>query len=259
MQLAGKVALITGGGSGIGRATAIMFSEEGAKVAVVGRREGRLRETVQQCRGGAEQAMVLAADVSQPDQMEQATTALIERWGRLDVVFANAGILGVLAPIDEISSDEWDRTLAVNLRGTFLTVKYAIPHMKQRGGSIIITSSVNGTRQFSGTGHTAYSCSKAAQVAFAKMAALELARHKIRVNVICPGWVETDVAQSATRRNLERIRVPIEFPEGPWPLAGKEASPEQVARLVLFLASNSSDHITGTEVWIDGGETLMRG
>ncbi len=259
MQLTGKVALLTGAGSGIGRAAAIMFAEEGARVAALGRTEWKLQETVQLCKGSGQEVMALAADVSQADQMQQAVAKVIERWGRLDIVFANAGILGVLAPVEDITPEEWDRTLAINLKGTFLTVKYAVPHMRKQGGSIVITSSVNGTRQFSGAGHTAYSCSKAAQVAFAKMTALEFARDKIRVNVICPGWVATDVAESAERRDLERIRVPIEFPEGPWPLAGDQARPEQVAQLALFLASDASDHITGTEIWIDGGETLLRG
>ena len=258
MQLAGKVALITGGGSGIGRATAVMFTEEGARVAVLGRSEGKLQQTVALCQP-SDRAMALVADVSQADQMEQAVAKVVERWGRLDVVFANAGILGVLAPVDDITAEEWDRTLAINLRGTFLTVKYAIPHLRKRGGSVIITSSVNGTRQFSGLGHTAYSCSKAAQVAFAKTAALELSQDKIRVNAICPGWVVTDIAESAERRNLDRIRARIEFPNGPWPLEGREATAEQVARLVLFLASDASDHITGTEIYMDGGETLLRG
>jgi len=144
--------------------------------------------------------------------------------------------------------------------GTFLTVKYAIPHLKARGGSIIVTSSVNGTRIFSNTGASAYSSSKAGQVAFTKMAALELAKHRIRVNVICPGAITTNIEESTEKRDIEREREPVEFPEGKIPLTdGKPGTARQVADLVLFLASDASSHITGTEVWIDGAESLLMG
>jgi NAD(P)-dependent dehydrogenase (short-subunit alcohol dehydrogenase family) len=124
---------------------------------------------------------------------------------------------------------------------------------------VIITSSVNGTRIFSNTGATAYSCTKAAQVAFTKMVALELAKHRIRVNVICPGAIETNINESTEQRDLEEIREPVEFPEGSIPLTdGKPGSAEQVAQLVLFLASDASNHMTGTEMWIDGAESLLQ-
>lgn len=156
--------------------------------------------------------------------------------------------------------EEWDKTLAINLKGTFLTVKYAAPYLKQRGGSVIITSSVNGTRIFSNTGATAYSCSKAAQVAFTKMVALELAKHRVRVKVICPGAIETAIDENTDRRNLEHIREPVEFPEGQIPLTdGEPGTSEQVAQLVLFLASDTSSHISGTEIWIDGAQSLLQG
>jgi NAD(P)-dependent dehydrogenase (short-subunit alcohol dehydrogenase family) len=124
---------------------------------------------------------------------------------------------------------------------------------------VIITSSVNGTRIFSNTGATAYSCSKAAQVAFTKMVALELAEHRVRVNVICPGAIDTNIEESTERRDLEKIQEPVEFPEGHIPLTdGKPGTSEQVAQLVFFLASDASSHITGTEIWIDGGESLLK-
>jgi NAD(P)-dependent dehydrogenase (short-subunit alcohol dehydrogenase family) len=141
-----------------------------------------------------------------------------------------------------------------------LTVKYAVPHLKKRGGSVIVTSSVNGTRMFSNTGATAYSCSKAAQVAFTKMVALELAPDKIRVNVVCPGAIETNIGETTEQRDLEKIRVPAEYPEGTIPLtAGKPGTAEDVAQLVLFLASDASRHISGTEIWIDGTSSLLLG
>jgi NAD(P)-dependent dehydrogenase (short-subunit alcohol dehydrogenase family) len=259
MQLADKVALITGAGSGIAKATSLLFASEGAKVAALGRSDDELKQTVEEIQAKGGEAIPVVADISQPDQMQQAIQKIEQQWGRLDIVFANAGINGVWASLEELTPEDWDKTLNINLKGTFLTVKYAVPLLKQRGGSVIITSSVNGTRIFSNTGATAYSCSKAAQVAFTKMVALELAKHKIRVNVICPGAIETNIDENTDRRNLEHIQEPVEFPEGKIPLTdGKPGTSEQVAQLVMFLASDLSSHITGTEVWIDGAESLLK-
>jgi len=259
MQLEGRVALVTGGGEGIGRAAALLLAAEGARVAVLGRhRENLDPVTAEITRRGGE-AMAVCADVSDPERMQAAVGEVVRRWERLDIVFANAGINGVWAPLEELEPEEWDRTLSTNLKGTFLTVKYAVPHLKRRGGSVIVTSSINGTRVFSNTGASAYSSSKAGQVAFAKMAALELAPWKVRVNVICPGAIETSIDENTERRNLERVRTPVEFPDTDKPLKRRPGSAEQVARLVLFLASDASDHVTGTELWIDGAESLIRG
>lgn len=261
MQLAEKVALITGAGSGIGKAAALLLAKEGAKIAALGRTEDdELKDTVSKIQNAGGEAIPVAADISQPDEMQQAVQQVANQWGRLDIVFANAGINGVWAPLEELEPDEWDKTIDVNLKGTFLTVKYAVPYLKKQGGSVIITSSVNGTRIFSNTGATAYSCTKAAQVAFTKMVALELAESRIRVNVICPGAIETNIDESTEQRDLDKVREPVEFPEGRIPLTdGKSGSSEQVAQLVLFLASDTSSHITGTEIWIDGGESLLMG
>jgi NAD(P)-dependent dehydrogenase (short-subunit alcohol dehydrogenase family) len=259
MQLEGKIAWITGGGSGIGKATARLFAQEGAKVAVLDWAEDPANQTVDEIRQAGGIAMPVVADVSQADQMQRAVQQITDEWGTIHIVFANAGINGVWAPLDEIEPDEWDRTLAVNLKGTFLTMKYALPHLKKQGGSVIITSSVNGTRIFSNCGLTAYACSKSAQVTFAKMTALEVARYGIRVNAICPGAVQTNISASTTRRNLEKIRYNVEYHDGKMPLSGHRGSPEQVAQLVLFLASDLASHITGTEMWIDGAESLIMG
>jgi len=260
MRLNGKTALITGAGSGIGKATALLFAKEGAKIAALERDEEDLQKTVAKIKRAGGEAVAVAADISSALEMRRALEKTIESFGRLDIVFANAGINGVWAPIDELEPEEWDKTIETNLRGTFLTAKYSIPHLRKRGGSIIITSSINGTRIFSNAGATAYSSTKAAQVAFAKMAALELAKHKIRVNVICPGAIETNIEESTEKRNIEKASEPVEFPEGTTPLTdGEPGTAGQVAELVLFLASDAASHITGTEIYIDGADSLLRG
>jgi NAD(P)-dependent dehydrogenase (short-subunit alcohol dehydrogenase family) len=260
MQLAQKVALVTGAGSGIGRATALLLASEGARVAALGHTRDELEQVVAEIKQRGGEAIVTVADVSRAEQMQRAIAQTIERWKRLDIVFANAGINGVWATLEELEPEEWKRTLDANLTGTFLTVKYAAPYLKRQGGSVIVTASGNGTRIFSNTGATAYSCSKAGQVAFTKMVALELAPHKVRANVICPGAIETKIDENTEQRDLEHIRIPVEFPKGSQPLeGGKPGTAEQVAQLVLFLASDAADHITGTEIFIDGAESLLRG
>lgn len=260
MQLSGQVAVVTGAGSGIGRAAALLLAKEGARVATIDRTPDDSQETVDKIQQAGGEGMVALADISQPDAVQKAMQQVGDRWGRIDILFANAGINGVWAPLEELAPEEWDRTLDINLKGTFLTLKYALPYLKQQGGSVIITASVNGTRIFSNTGATAYACSKAAQVAFTKMTALELAKHRIRVNVICPGAITTNIDENTEQRGLQAVKEPVEFPAGNIPLTdGKPGSAEQVAQLVLFLASAAASHITGTEVWIDGAESLLQG
>lgn len=260
MQLEDRVAFVTGAGSGIGKAAALLLAREGAKVGALDSDGEDLKRTVAEIEGFGGAAVPLVADVSNPEQVRDAVGRIADEWGRLDVVFANAGINGVWAPLDELEPEDWDTTLGINLKGTYLTVKYAAPYLKERGGSVIITSSVNGTRMFSNTGATAYACSKAGQVAFAKMVALELAEHGVRVNVICPGAIKTNIEENTEKRDVEEVKAPVEFPEGKVPLThGKPGSAEQVAQLVLFLASDASSHISGTEVFIDGTQSLLQG
>ncbi|GAA4708130.1 SDR family oxidoreductase [Brevibacillus fulvus] len=258
LSVADKIAFITGAGSGIGRATARKLAAHGAKVCLVDLKDRRSEEVEQQIRDAGGEALFVDTDVGDPERVQKAFQAAAERWGKIDIVFANAGINGTLAPIEEMPPDAWDQTLDTNLKGTFLTVKYAIPYMKQTGGSIIITSSINGNRTFSGFGMTAYSTSKAGQMAFGKMAALELARYRIRVNIICPGAIQTNISESThPMASLEQIKIPVKYPEGNQPLEHGPGQPEQVADLVLFLASDASRHISGTEIYIDGTESLL--
>ena len=260
MQLAGKVALITGAGSGIGKAAALAFAQEGARVAVLSRTASQIETVADAIRSSGGEALPFVVDVAQPEQVAAAVQQTVDAWGRLDLVVANAGVNGVWASIEELTPEDWDYTLDINLKGTFLTMKYATPWLKRQGGSVIVVSSVNGTRMFSNTGATAYACSKAAQVAFTKMVALELAPHRVRVNCICPGWIRTEIRDNTDLRGVEKIRYPVEFPAGKVPLThGDAGTSEQVAQLILFLASDASSHITGTEMWIDGAQSLLQG
>jgi NAD(P)-dependent dehydrogenase (short-subunit alcohol dehydrogenase family) len=260
MQLEGRVALITGAGSGIGRAAAKRLAQEGCKIGGLGHTEDELEEAMEEIRSEGGEAMSLVADISEAEDMQEAVNKIVSKWGRLDIVFANAGINGVWAPVEDLKPEEWRETLDINLTGTFLTIKYAVPHLKKRGGSVIVTSSVNGNRIFTNTGATAYSCSKAGQVALTMMLAVELGPQKIRVNVICPGAIETNIGENTEQRNLDDVTIPVKFPEGKIPLTGgKPGSSEQVADLVLFLASDASNHVTGAQIFIDGAESLLQG
>ncbi|PWC76537.1 SDR family NAD(P)-dependent oxidoreductase [Azospirillum sp. TSH64] len=261
MDLTGKVALVTGAGSGIGKSSAIRFAQSGASVGVLSHTEDEIAKTALEIRAAGGKAIPLTADVGDDEAMRQAVGRLVEEFGRLDIVFANAGINGVWAPIDDLTPDEWDRTINTNLRGTYLTLHHAVPHLKKAGGgSVIVTASINGTRVFSNTGATAYSCTKAAQLAMVKMLALELAPSRIRVNAICPGIIDTNIPDNTKMRNIESVKTPIEYPQGKVPLTGgKSGDSFDVAELALFLASDRAKHITGTPVWIDGAESLMVG
>lgn len=255
-----RVALVTGASSGLGRAAAMALAGEGVRVVVVSRELKDLEKTkrVIEKKGGS--CLAVECDISNNDDVLHSMEEIKRRLKRLDIVFANAGINGVWAPIEQLDLAEWEQTIRINLTGTFLTIKHAVPLLAKRGGSVIVTSSVNGTRMFSHSGASAYATSKAGQVALSKMLALELARHQIRVNVICPGSIESKIEQSTERRDLDQLRSPIRFPNGSIPLKqGKPGTAAEVAKLVCFLASDAASHITGTEMYIDGGQSLMEG
>nr|WP_182501546.1 SDR family NAD(P)-dependent oxidoreductase [Peribacillus huizhouensis] len=254
-----QVAVITGGSSGIGKGAALRLAEQGAKIALLDRTYENALQAKKEIESKGNEVIIVKTDVSQPEQVELAFKEVLDNWGKINIVFANAGINGVKAPIENITPEDWDETIQTNLRGTFLTVKYAIPYLKENGGSIIITSSINGNRTFKNFGFSVYSTTKAGQVAFGKMAALELAQYKIRVNIICPGAIDTNIDDNTypDEKNLKNIIIPIEYPEGAQPLEQKSGTPEQVGELVLFLASDLSSHITGTEIYIDGAESLL--
>lgn len=257
----GQVALITGASSGIGRATALRLARDGVRIGVLGHTPSEVESAVSEITSAGGEALALPADVASPSEMQAAVDRLVSAYGGLDIIFANAGINGVWAPIDEIEPEEWDRTIRTNLTGAYVTLRYGVPHLKARGrGSIVITSSVNGTRIFSNAGATAYASTKAAQLALGQMLAVELAKHDIRVNVICPGRIETAIQGKTERRHLEEAAEPVEYPDGKIPLThGEGGSPEEVADLVHFLCSDRARFISGTPVWIDGAQSVLVG
>jgi len=255
MELRGRVALVTGAGSGIGKASAEAFAKAGARVAVLSDTRSEIEAVAARI---GDNALAITADVSDAGQVESAVKQVVDRFGRLDVVYANAGINGVSAPIDDLTPPEWDRTININLRGTFLTIRYAVPYLKKAGGgSIVLTSSINGTRYFANSGATAYAVSKAGQLAMVQMLAVELGPYNIRINAICPGAIDTDIDDNSQKRNVDKIKIKGKF-ERDIPLWNRPGSADDVAQLALFLASDAAHHITGTPVWIDGAQSLLR-
>jgi NAD(P)-dependent dehydrogenase (short-subunit alcohol dehydrogenase family) len=261
ISLKERVMWVTGASEGIGRAISLQAADCGASVALTGLDESKLDEVLAEIRDRGGEGLSLAGDVTKTEQMQQTVESIRKKWGRLDIVCANAGINGTWAPVEELAPEEWSKTISVNLTGTYLTLHHAVPLMKQTGGgSVVIVSSVNGTRMFSNEGASAYASSKAGQLALGKMLALELAPSRIRVNVICPGAIDTGIQEKTEERNLEKIETPVQYPAGSIPLTdGEMGQPEQVAQLAVFLASDAASHITGTPVWIDGAQSLLEG
>ena len=259
-RLLGKTALVTGAGSGIGKATALLLAREGANVAVLSRTAEEIDAVAAEIEKAGGKAISIPADVSDDADMKSVVAKVVERFGSLDIVVANAGINGVWAPIEDITPEEWDQTISVNLRGTFLTIHHAVPKLEAAGGgAIVIISSINGTRTFTSPGASAYSATKAAQVAMAQQLALELGPRKIRVNAVCPGAIESEIDDNTEKRGVEKTEIKVEFPNGDIPITGGEpGKASDVAEVVLFLVSDASKHITGTPVWIDGGQSLLR-
>ncbi|KQX35115.1 3-ketoacyl-ACP reductase [Devosia sp. Root436] len=259
MEFQGKVALVTGAGSGIGKATALRLAAGGARVAVLSRTMEEVAETRDEIQAKGGTALAIDADISDESEMARALERTIAAYDRLDIVVANAGINGMWAPIDELTPDEWDKTIRINLRGTYLTLHFAVPHLKREGGSVVIVSSINGNRTFTTAGATAYTATKAAQVAMTQQLALELGRHRIRVNAVCPGAIETEIWDNTDKRNVESVAIPVKWPEGQIPITGgKPGKSADVADVIAFLASDTARHVTGVPVYVDGGQSLLR-
>ena len=249
-RLDGKVAVITGGASGIGAATAKRFAAEGAAVVVADLNEGGAREVVDACVAAGGRAVCQRVDVSLEADVQAVMARAVADYGRLDVVFNNAGLGGAIGPLEETRVEDWDRTQAVLLRGVFLGIKHAIPHLRAAGGGAIIsTASVAGIR--AGAGPHAYSAAKAGVINLTRTAAVELARDSIRVNCICPGGIHTPLLSSRFPGGAEGL-TPLLAMLQPLPRAGY---PEDIAAMALFLASDEAGFVTGAAMVVDGGFT----
>lgn len=251
-RLAGKVALITGASAGIGRATARLFAAEGAKLVIGARRQGELEDLAAEIRASGADAVALAGDVQSEDYAKALVALAVQKFGRLDIAFNNAGTLGEVGPSTEVTEAGWNNTLAVNLTGAFLGAKHQIEQMLTNGGgSVIFTSTFVGhTASFPGV--AAYAASKSGLIGLTQTLAAEFGPRGVRVNAILPGAVDTamyrqknSTAESqAFVTNLHALK--------------RVGKPDELARSVLFFASDDSSFVTGTASLVDGGVSITR-
>jgi NAD(P)-dependent dehydrogenase (short-subunit alcohol dehydrogenase family) len=251
-RLAGKVAIITGASSGIGRETALLFAKEGAKLVLGARRKKELDELVTEIRSADGEAVALPGDVRSEDYAKSLVALAVERFGRLDVAFNNAGTLGESGTSTGVSEAGWADTLAINLTGSFLGAKHQIAQMlKNGGGSVIFTSTFVGYT-FAFPGVAAYAASKSGLIGLTQSLAAEFGPSGIRVNAILPGAVDTDMYRSMNNTSESQT-----FITGLHALK-RVAKPEELARSVLYLASDDSSFVTGTASLVDGGVSITR-
>ncbi len=251
MRLAGKVALITGGTSGIGRATALLFAREGARVAIVGRSEERGRQVVAEIRARGWEALFVPGDVRVADDCRRVVEETVRAFGRLDVLFNNAGVF-VPNSVVECSEEEWDLQLDVNLKGAFLMSKYALPVMIAQGSGVIIHNA-SGWGLVGGDRAAAYCAAKGGLVLLTKAMAIDHGPQGIRVNCVCPGDTDTPMLlEDARMRGLSWEAYLAAASSRP---LGRIGKPEEVAQAVLFLASDEACYITGAVLAVDGGGT----
>jgi NAD(P)-dependent dehydrogenase (short-subunit alcohol dehydrogenase family) len=242
------VALVTGGASGIGRATAELFAREGARVVIGDVDVARSQEVVVAIGAAGGEAMAVPMDAGRLEDVQRLVAAAVDAYGGVDVVHANAAYLRDFQPASETTDEAWMRALDVGLTGAFWCVREALPHLTRHGGAVVFTSSVGALEGF--RGHTAYCTAKAGLIGLARSLALDYGPHGVRVNVICPGYIETGITAAA-------LQDPAEVQRATQKSALKRIGrPEEVARAALFLASDEASFITGAVLTVDGGWTL---
>lgn len=247
-RLQGKVAIVTGGTSGIGRATAVQFAREGAKITIVGRRQSEGDDVVQEIRRAGGSAIFVQGSVADVEVCRRMVDETVAAFGKLDIAFNNAGIAQTPGPLAEVSEEQFDQIIDINLKGVFLSMKYEIPALLQSGGgSIINTSSVAG--KVGSIHRSVYTASKHGVIGITRTAALEYAARGIRANALCLGLIETEMMTEWTDQQRQEVLAyhPI----------GRTGSLEEIAETVLFLASAGSGFITGAAISADGGVTAQ--
>lgn len=246
-ELQGKVALVTGGTSGIGRDTAVLFSKAGAKVVVAGRREPEGEETIELIRAAGGASLFVKTDVAKAAEVEMLIKKTVEKFGRIDIAFNNAGIEGKWVPIVRQSEEDWDKIIAINLKGVWLCLKYEMQQMLKQGagGAIVNMGSVNGL--VGSVGAAAYSASKHGVIGLTKSAALENAKSGIRINAVCPGFTETPMADRIFRVPQIQKHVLSCHP------IGRLGRPVEIAEAVVWMCSDRASFMTGQSLVLDGG------
>ena len=247
IDLRGKVAIVTGGTSGIGRDTAVLFAKAGAKVVVAGRREAEGGETIDLIRAAGGDGLFVTTDVSRAADVRALVEKTVEKFGRLDVAFNNAGIEGSWSPIAEQSEEDWDSTIDINLKGVWLCLKYEIQQMLKQGGGGAIVNMASVAGFIGSAGAAAYCASKHGVMALTKSAALETARNGIRVNVVCPAVIETPMGE-----RLWGAPEAKKFALGLHPI-GRFGRPEEIADAVVWMCSDGASFMTGQSLVLDGG------
>lgn len=249
-RFAGKVAFVTGAGSGMGRTTALAFAREGAAVAAADIAEHGNQETARMIEEGGGQALAVHCDVSRADDVKAALGRSVDAFGKLDIAFNNAGIEQPLRATAELTEEEWDRIIAINLRGVFVCMKYEIPLMLEQGaGAIVNTSSGAGVKGFAD--QAAYTAAKHGVIGLTRAAALDYAPFNIRVNAICPGIIDTEMMQRFTGGTAAgRDRVIAQEP------IGRMGTPDEIAAAALWLCSDAASFVVGHALVVDGGQTV---
>ena len=245
MKLSGKVALVTGGSRGIGRATAEIFSREGANVVITARSEAKLRSCADELG-----VTCFAGDIRKEEDVRGVVKKTMDKFGRIDILVNNAGVFPEIMPMHETPEEKWNEVIDVNLTGQFRFTKAAIPHMMKNGGCIINVSSDAGLRSFENFEADSYSASKAALVHLTRAWAVEYAKYNIRVNCVCPGIVRTDMTEPYLKTESDMALAAAEHP------IGRIGRPDEVAEAVLYFASESASWTTGAILSVDGGATV---
>ena len=249
MKLEGKVALITGGSLGLGKATAHLFAQEGANVVITGRTEKTLVEKVRKAKEAGHEISHIVSDVSIESDCREAVDFTLDKYGKIDILFNNAGILGV-GRTHETEIDYWDKIFAINVRGTYLMSKFTIPHMLENGGGCIVNnSSILGLKALPGV--AAYNSTKGAITQLTRSMALDYAKDGIRVNAICPGTIETPMVEGLLDSMPDRDAAEDMFKS--FHPMGRFGTAEEIAHAVLFLCDDNVQFMTGTMLSVDGG------